>query len=324
MQRTVCFLILAMVFAGGCCSKPKPWQPEKLGVLGMLGKNWQGRPNNPDATFEDVAYGTDARQRLDFYQAPGEGPRPLYVFFHGGGFSVGDKWGLRSDVIRAFHARGISVASCNYRLAQTGPLPQPLLDGARAIQFLRSKAGEWKIDPERVAAGGHSAGGLMALWLATRDDLADPESTDPIVRLSTRITCAATSDAPTNLDATVVFGWFGVEELKEYPSTKECFAIQSLDELTDPRVIALARRCSPFYLVSADDAPVYLSHTRANDPVTERTGYNTWVHHALFGLKLQEKMNAAGVECVVHNKNGPAPEQYKDGVDFVARKFGLK
>jgi acetyl esterase/lipase len=145
-------------------------------------------------------------------------------------------------VIRAFHARGISVASCNYRLAQSGPLPQPLHDGARAIQFLRSKAGEWKIDSQRVAAGGHSAGGLMALWLATHDDLANPASADPIARLSTRITCAATSDAPTNLDATVVFGWFGVKSLQEYPSTKDCFAIQSLDELTDPRRLRGKRR----------------------------------------------------------------------------------
>lgn len=164
----------------------------------------------------------------------------------------------------------------------------------------------------------------MALWLATHDDLANPASADPIARLSTRITCAATSDAPTNLDATVVFGWFGVKSLQEYPSTKDCFAIQSLDELTDPRVIALARQCSPYYHVSADDAPVYLSHTRAKKPVTERTGPNSWVHHALFGLKLQEAMRAAGVECVIHYKNGPAPENYRDGVDFVAQKFGLK
>ena len=67
-----------------------------------------------------------------------------------------------------------------------------------------------------------------------------------------------------------------------------------------------------------------LSHTRAKKPVTERTGPNSWVHHALFGLKLQEAMRAAGVECVIHYKIGPAPENYRDGVDFVAQKFGLK
>ena len=101
--------IAIAVLAVGCAS-PKPWRPEKLGVLGMLGKNWQGRPIDPAPTFADVAYGVHERHRLDFFQAPGEGPRPLYVFFHGGGFSVGDKWGLRSDVIRDFHARGIPPA----------------------------------------------------------------------------------------------------------------------------------------------------------------------------------------------------------------------
>ena len=92
-----------------------------------------------------------------------------------------------------------------------------------------------------------------------------PPAPIPSPDCPTRITCAATSDAPTNLDATVVFGWFGVKSLQEYPSTKDCFAIQSLDELTDPRVIALAWQCSPYYHVSADDVPVYLSHTRAKN-----------------------------------------------------------
>ena len=324
MHHRKYFLLLVLALGVGCVTQPTPWRPAKLGVLGLLGKNWQGRPVDPAPTRADVAYGAHELHRLDFFQASGEGPRPLYVYFHGGGFGWGDKWEMRPSVIRAFHARGISVASCNYRLADSGPLPQPLHDGARAVQFLRSKSADWQIDPTRIAAGGHSAGGLMALWLAAHDDLAEPASADPIARQSTRLTCAATSDAPTNLDATVVFSWFGVKSLPEYPSTKACLAITSLDELTHPRVVALARRSSPYYHVTADDPPVFLSHTRANSRVTARTGPNTWVHHALFGLKLREKMETAGVECVVHYKYGPATEHYRDGVDFVARKFGLE
>ena len=183
----------------------------EAGSTGAARQKLAGTPRRPRA---HAVYGAHELHRLDYYQAPGEGPRPLYVYFHGGGFGWGDKWEMRPSVIRAFHARGISVASCNYRLADSGPLPQPLHDGARAVQFLRSKSADWQINPTRIAAGGHSAGGLMALWLAGHDDLAEPASTDPIARQSTRLTCAATSDAPTNLDATVVFGWFGVNNLK--------------------------------------------------------------------------------------------------------------
>ena len=69
---------------------------------------------------------------------------------------------------------------------------------------------------------------------------------------------------------------------------------------------------------------MFLSHTRANSRVTSRTDPNIWIHHALFGLKLREKMKTVGVECVGHYKYGPAPEHYRDGVDFVARKFELE
>jgi acetyl esterase/lipase len=66
-----------------------------------------------------------------------------------------------------------------------------MLDGGRAVQFARSKAKEWNIDKARIAATGGSAGAGISLWLAFRDDLADPKSDDPVARESTRLTCAA-------------------------------------------------------------------------------------------------------------------------------------
>ena len=62
------------------------------------------------------------------------------------------------------------------------PFPAPMLDGARAIQFLRLKAKELGIDPARIAACGNSAGAGIALWAGFHDDLADPGSADPVLR----------------------------------------------------------------------------------------------------------------------------------------------
>jgi len=67
----------------------------------------------------------------------------------------------------------------------------PLGDAARALQFVRSKAAEWNIDKTRIGATGGSAGACSSLWLAFHDDLADPKSSDPVARESTRLLCAA-------------------------------------------------------------------------------------------------------------------------------------
>ena len=319
-------LMLACLATAGCATDNhnQPWQPGIHGAISYLG-NWaQGRPRNPVPTRPDVAYGTHERQVFDFWQATGEGPRPIFVYFHGGGFDWGNKWELKPGVIRACLKNGISVASCNYRLIHSGPLPQPLLDGARAVQFLRANATEFNIDPARVAGGGFSAGGLIALWLAGHDDLADPASKDPLTRQSTRLVCAAVSDAPTNLHAAEVYDWFNVPILKEFPSTKLCFDIQSLDELNKPRVIKLARESSPIHHVTPDDPPVYLSYSRSLLPVTKRTGPFTWVHHPMFGVKMRESLKTAGIECVLHYRHSEPPTQYRDGVDFVAQKLGVK
>src|ERR671928_164208 len=79
------------------------------------------------------------------------------------------------------------------------PVKAPLEDAARAIQTLRSKAKEWNLDKTRVGATGGSAGACSSLWLAFHDDMADPKSSDPVARESTRLTCVAVSGAQTTL-----------------------------------------------------------------------------------------------------------------------------
>lgn len=322
-MRPEWFLICLALLASLGCQTPPPWRPGTFGVFSLLSEKYQAAPHDPAPTHANVAYGAHERQRLDFYAAPGDGPRPVYVYFHGGGFAVGSKRELRPSVIRAFHARGISVASCNYRLVKHGPLPQPIHDAARAVQFIRHHAVDWNLDPQRLAAGGHSAGGLMALWLGLHDDLADPANDDPVARQSTRLVCVATSDAPTNLDWAVVHKWFGVEKLRPYPSTKECLGIETLEQMAAPETVRLMRAVSPYYFVTADDPPVYLSHTRPATPVTRHSSPLKWVHHAEFGLRLQTALREEGVEAVVHYRHGPHPG-YRDGVDFVAKKIAAR
>jgi lysophospholipase L1-like esterase len=123
-------------------------------------------------TYGNVSYGPDKkRNRLDFWQAPGNGPRPLLVNIHGGSWTEGDK-SIYFDY-KPFLEKGISCASINYRLTPDNPLPTPVHDAARAIQFLRSMAAEWNIDPDRIALTGGSAGACTSMWILLHDDLAD-------------------------------------------------------------------------------------------------------------------------------------------------------
>jgi len=115
-----------------------------------------------------------------------------------------------------------------------------------------------------------------------------------------------------------------VKTLVEFPSTKKCFDIKSIDELDDPRVVGLARESSPIHHVSRDDAPVYMSYRRPMLTVSEWTGPFTWVHHPMFGVKMQETLKAAGIECALHYRGSTPPKKYADGVDFVAQKLGVK
>ena len=115
---------------------------------------------------------------LDLWRAKSATPAPLVVFIHGGGFRGGDKTNLAPALLAKCLDTGISVAAINYRLSQQAAFPAPMLDSARAIQVLRSKAAEWNLDPKRFAATGGSAGAGISLWIGFHDDLADPASAD--------------------------------------------------------------------------------------------------------------------------------------------------
>ena len=151
-----------------------------------------------------VPYGKNARHVLNFWEAPGTGPRPVVIFFHGGGWAHGD---YREFAPHGFINQGISFASVDYRLLGETPLPGPVMDAARALQFLRHNAKDYNIDTEKIILSGISAGGASALYLNYHDDLANPESADPVERESTRVLASVVKEAQTAIDPAIVGTW---------------------------------------------------------------------------------------------------------------------
>ena len=105
----------------------------------------------------------------DLYLPKGRSKAPVLVAVHGGGWQVGNKqfyrnWGL-------FLARaGYAVFAVDYRLGKPGVYPAAVYDVKAAVQFIRAKAAEYDLDPERIGLIGDSAGAHLASLVALAGD----------------------------------------------------------------------------------------------------------------------------------------------------------
>lgn len=92
--------------------------------------------------------------------------RPLLLYLHGGGWCFGSINSCARFCAAVARAADCCVAALNYRLAPAHPFPAPLDDSHEALAFLSRHAEAWGCDPERIAVGGDSAGGNLALATA--------------------------------------------------------------------------------------------------------------------------------------------------------------
>jgi acetyl esterase len=96
------------------------------------------------------------------------GPRPVLVYFHGGGWVIGDLETHDATVRALAAASGVTIVSVDYRLAPEHPFPAAIDDCMAAVRWVAepSTAAELAIDPSRMAVGGDSAGGNLAAVVA--------------------------------------------------------------------------------------------------------------------------------------------------------------
>ena len=262
-----------------------------------------GPPPLPTPDYENVPYGPHERNVLDLWLAKSDAPTPLVIYYHGGGFRSGDKRTIQPQLLAGLLQAGISVAAANYRLTDTAPYPAQMHDSARALQFVRLHAAEYNLDPTRVGATGGSAGAGISQWLLFHDDLADAVNDDPVLRQSTRVTCAVVYAAQTSYDPRFQAQLFGTNQVE--PAELALFGMAGPGDVNDPRFWPLFEDASPINHVTADDGPVFLFYPQANDPLPLNPPGNLFIHHPRFGIVLKEKLDALGVECIVR-----LPEDY--------------
>lgn len=291
-------------------AKPAPKKPAGL-------KREAGPQIAP--TEANVSYGSDPMNVIDFWKAPGEGPRPLLVYIHGGGWLGGDKKQDTSHY-QPFLDKGISCAAINYRLTGQHPLPAPVLDAAHAIQFIRSKAVDWNINPDRIALTGGSAGACTSMWLLLHDDLADPKATDPILCQSTRVCAAAVNAGQTSIDPKVIEGWLGPNVLKHRMINMAVGEATIEGALSNyEKHEALYKEYSAYNHVDAHDPPLFMTYGGDMTLPSKDAGHG--IHHPVYGVKLKEKSDQLGHECHQVVPGTSKSEKYATANDFLFAKL---
>jgi len=223
----------------------------------------------PDVCYAEVPGYRPLELDLYLPDGPeGDGPRPVIVHVHGGGWRRGSRRepppGLGPDFYGSLAAEGFAVAAADYRLSGEARFPAPLEDVRAAFGWVRDHAGAYGLDADRVFGWGDSAGGHLVLLAA--------------------------------LTGTPVRGavaWFPVTDLLGLPSDVAA-AGGAPDVGPDSReaqllgapagsVPDLARQASPVTHASAGAPPVLLMHGAADDLVPPAQS-----------VRLAEALRAAG------------------------------
>ncbi len=251
--------------------------------------------------LKDIVYAQASEQelKLDLYlpaKRP-EKPRPLIVWIHGGAWRAGNK---NSNPAARFVDDGYISASIAYRLSQTAVFPAQIHDCKAAVRWLRAHAGEYGIDPERIAVWGSSAGGHLVAMLGTSGGVEELEGGLGHPEQSSRVQAVVDYFGPTTftkMDAA------GSRMVHDDPQSPESMLIGGpIQEHPD-----LVRRADPIAYVTADDPPFLIVHGDKDLTVP----YNQ-------SELLAEALAAGGVEHIFHTAKGGG---HGSGGEFASPKL---
>lgn len=135
----------------------------------------QARTGHITRQYRDLPYGAHALQKLDIYlPEQGEGPFPVIVNVHGGGFTHCDKHDFHLYPTLFALQQGFAVVAVNYRLSPEVHYPEHLYDLERALLWIKHNGLEKGLDVDKVCLWGTSAGGNLVLHAACHRGLPLP------------------------------------------------------------------------------------------------------------------------------------------------------
>ena len=205
---------------------------------------------------------------------------PAVIFLHGGGWRLGSRHGAgpayagtSPNPFELVAQSGIAVASVDYRLSGEATFPAPLHDAKAAVRWLRARAGEIGVDPQRVPAWGESAGGHLAELVGLTAGDASLDGTIGIPGTSA-VSAVVAWYAPSDIAAVATDA--GTDPLDA--STREA-QLLGAPAASVPDLAALA---SPIRHVTAGAPPILLLHGRADRLISFRQSQR--LHAALVAV----------------------------------------
>jgi BD-FAE len=274
---------------------------------------------DPAPTHADVSYGPGPHQLLDIYLPPkGVGPYPVVLWF--GGIWKPAKHPARLEFFGKANCAVIAVQTRTMTDAMEDKVSAPISyvanDACRAVQFVRLHAARWDLDPRRIAVGGGSQGALPALYVACAGERADPQSSDPVERVSTGVRCAAAYRSQPSIDPRRMQEW--VPGVRWGAPALGCSFEESLKRRDE--LLPIISRWSPDALLHPGTPPLYFENEWGLTRPETVTEANYTVHSPAWAVGFQELARKAGVVCHVKYPGHPT-EKYQDIWDFVVQEL---
>ena len=237
---------------------------------------WASHLSNTYRVVPNMTYHTanNRDSKVDLYLPRGtEGPTPVLIYIHGGGWRGGSKEG---SVLRLLPwlEKGWAVVNVQYRLAAVSLAPAAVEDCLCALRWVIGNAEDYNIDTSRIVVTGNSAGGHLALTTGMIPASAGLDRECP---------------GPETLSVAAVINWYGITDvgdLLDGPNMKT-YAVTWMGSMSDR--FEIAERVSPLTYVRAGLPPILTIHGDA-DPVVPH-------QHA---TRLHEALAAAGVSNELH------------------------
>jgi acetyl esterase/lipase len=211
--------------------------------------------------WTDVPYANlSPSQKLDIYVPDKfDGPYPVIVSIHGGGYSTGDKVGTDALCAWAGRDRGYAVVSVNYRLSGEALFPAQINDVKAAIRFIRANAKKYDLDPNRIAVWGSSAGGTLSALAGTSGGVKELQDLSlGNADQSDRVQAVVDWCGP--MDLLVVDEQFKETGVKGFQmNIPGSYGSKYLGK-TVSEVPELTRLSNPETYITPDDPPVFIQH----------------------------------------------------------------
>ncbi len=221
---------------------------------------------------EDVIYGRKygTALTLDVFTPKQNANGAAIVWVVSGGwFSAHEA--VNAGSIAEYLRRGYTVFAVVHGSQPKFTIPEVLEDMHRSVRFIRSRAEQYQIDPERIGITGGSAGGHLSLMQGTAGTMGKPDAKDPIDRLSSRVQAVACFFPPTDF---LNYGKPGENALGRgvLKNFRAPFDFHELDNMTrsfvpitdEERILTIGRAISPVNHVTNDDPPTLIIHGDAD------------------------------------------------------------